>query len=279
MLDAISASERSSQRRPEPSRCRWPSIVAAAEALAAPRCLQRHHRRALARASSRYDHLPGAVNWPSLNDAERASVGTEYKQVSPFDARKRGAALVARNIAAHIERHVLDKPRDWSPLVYCWRGGQRSGSLGLVLDQIGFRVHRARRRLPGVPPRRRRRARDAAARASRSSSSAAPPARGKSLLLRALADARRAGARPRGARQPPRLGARPRARRDAAVAEGVRHRGLERAAQARPGAAGVRREREREGRRPARAAGADRAHARLAVRLARSGDGCPRRRC
>jgi len=96
-----------------------------------------------ARSESEFalDHLPGAVNWPSLNDAERVSVGTEYKQVSPFAARKRGAALVARNVAAHIERHVLELPRDWSPLVYCWRGGQRSNSLGLVLSQIGFRVH------------------------------------------------------------------------------------------------------------------------------------------
>ncbi len=86
------------------------------------------------------DHLPGALNWPSLNNEERALVGTEYKQISPFVARKRGAALVSRNIAAHIERHVLDKPKDWQPLVYCWRGGQRSGSLSLVLSQIGFRV-------------------------------------------------------------------------------------------------------------------------------------------
>jgi tRNA 2-selenouridine synthase len=88
------------------------------------------------------DRLPGAVNWPSLTDAQRILVGTEYVQVSPFLAKKRGAAMVARNIAAHIEREVLDKPKDWRPLVYCWRGGTRSGSLALVLDQIGFRVHR-----------------------------------------------------------------------------------------------------------------------------------------
>lgn len=86
------------------------------------------------------DHLPGAVNWPSLNNDERRIVGTLYKQVSPFDARKRGAALVAANLARHIEREVLDKPKGWSPLVYCWRGGKRSGALALVLDQIGFRV-------------------------------------------------------------------------------------------------------------------------------------------
>jgi tRNA 2-selenouridine synthase len=96
-----------------------------------------------ARSESEYaeDRIPGALNWPSLNDAERALVGTEYKQVSPFVAQKRGAAIVARNIAAHIERDVMDKPKDWRPLVYCWRGGKRSGSLALVLSQIGFRVH------------------------------------------------------------------------------------------------------------------------------------------
>lgn len=97
-----------------------------------------------ARSESEYalDRLPGAVNWPSLTDTERVVVGTEYVQASPFLAKKRGAALVARNIASHIEREVFDKPKDWRPLVYCWRGGTRSGALATVLDQIGFRVHR-----------------------------------------------------------------------------------------------------------------------------------------
>jgi tRNA 2-selenouridine synthase len=87
------------------------------------------------------DRLPGAVNWPTLNDAERHEIGTLYAQVSPFEARKKGGVIAARNIAAHVERHAMDKPREWRPLVYCWRGGQRSGSLSLVLDQIGFQVH------------------------------------------------------------------------------------------------------------------------------------------
>jgi tRNA 2-selenouridine synthase len=95
-----------------------------------------------ARSEGEYadDHLPFAVNWPSLRDEERKIVGTHYKQISAFEARKLGAALVAKNIAAHIERDILDKPREWQPLLYCWRGGKRSGSLALVLDQIGFRV-------------------------------------------------------------------------------------------------------------------------------------------
>jgi len=86
------------------------------------------------------DRLPGAVNWPVLDDAERAEVGTIYTQLSTFEARKRGAALVSRNIARSIEEHVAGLPRDWRPLVYCWRGGQRSGSLSIVLAQIGFRT-------------------------------------------------------------------------------------------------------------------------------------------
>lgn len=95
-----------------------------------------------ARSEGEYaeDHLPGARNWPSLNNEERRVIGTLYKQVSPFEAQKRGAALVAANIARHIERELADTPRSWQPLLYCWRGGKRSGSLALVLGQIGFKV-------------------------------------------------------------------------------------------------------------------------------------------
>ena len=86
------------------------------------------------------DHLPGAISLPVLDDVERAEVGTVYKQVSPFTARKLGAALVARNAARHLEGPLADKPGGWRPLVYCWRGGQRSASFATILAQIGWRV-------------------------------------------------------------------------------------------------------------------------------------------
>ena len=86
------------------------------------------------------DHVPGALNWPTLNNDERIEIGTVYKQVNAFEAKKRGAAIAARNIAGHIDREVIDKPKDWKPLAYCWRGGKRSGSLSLILSEIGFRV-------------------------------------------------------------------------------------------------------------------------------------------
>jgi tRNA 2-selenouridine synthase len=84
------------------------------------------------------DHIPGAINLPVLDDAERAHVGTLYKQISSFEAKKVGAALVSRNIAQHLDRWFADKPKSYRPLVVCWRGGSRSGSLTHVLQKIGF---------------------------------------------------------------------------------------------------------------------------------------------
>ena len=96
-----------------------------------------------ARSEDEYalDHLPHAVNWPSLNNVERITVGTMYKQLGGFEAQKHCAALVAANISKHIQSHVLDLPRNWQPLIYCWRGGKRSGSLAMVLGQIGFKIN------------------------------------------------------------------------------------------------------------------------------------------
>lgn len=86
------------------------------------------------------DHVPGAINLPALSNEERARVGTIYVQDSAFKARKIGAALVARNVAAHLETALGDMDGGWQPLVYCWRGGQRSGSFASILTQIGWRA-------------------------------------------------------------------------------------------------------------------------------------------
>ena len=86
------------------------------------------------------DHIPGAVSMPVLNDEERAEVDTIYKQVGAFEAKQRGAALVARSISRHLEEKLADAPKDFAPLVYCWRGGQRSGAMARILSEIGWRV-------------------------------------------------------------------------------------------------------------------------------------------
>ena len=84
------------------------------------------------------DHIPGAINCPVLHDDERVLVGTLYKQDSPFKAKKTGAAIVARNIASHLDTHFADHPKSWRPLIYCWRGGNRSGAMAHILAKIGW---------------------------------------------------------------------------------------------------------------------------------------------
>ncbi len=98
------------------------------------------------------DHIPGALNAPVLSNDERVIIGTMYKQVSPYEATRVGAAWVARNIAAHLETTFADRPINWRPLIYCWRGGKRSGSMTSWFNLIGWARAAARRRLQGLSP-------------------------------------------------------------------------------------------------------------------------------
>ena len=84
------------------------------------------------------DHLPGSINCPVLDDAQRIEVGTLYKQHSPFTAKKIGAAYVAENIARHLRESFQDRPKNWRPLIVCWRGGQRSESMTLIFRRVGW---------------------------------------------------------------------------------------------------------------------------------------------
>ena len=84
------------------------------------------------------DHIPGSVNCPVLDDEERRIVGTTYKQQGAFEARRIGAAMVAANLARHLRERFADMPRQWAPLVYCWRGGLRSSSMVTWLRLVGW---------------------------------------------------------------------------------------------------------------------------------------------
>jgi tRNA 2-selenouridine synthase len=86
------------------------------------------------------DHVPGAISLPVLSNEERAEVGTLYVQVSRFTARKIGAAIIARNVAHHLETALKDRDGSFRPLIYCWRGGQRSGAMAIILSQVGWRT-------------------------------------------------------------------------------------------------------------------------------------------
>tara|TARA_B100001057_G_scaffold49342_2_gene43986 strand:- start:122 stop:1186 length:1065 start_codon:yes stop_codon:yes gene_type:complete len=86
------------------------------------------------------DHVPSSINLPVLSNAERETVGTIYKQRSKFEAKKLGASKVSKNISDHLKGFIFKKSRDWHPLLYCWRGGQRSYAFATILDQIGWNV-------------------------------------------------------------------------------------------------------------------------------------------
>ena len=86
------------------------------------------------------DHLPGAINLPVLSDEQRAEVGTLYVQRSKFLARRLGASYVSRNIADHLAGPLAERTAAFAPLIYCWRGGQRSNAMATVLSQVGWRV-------------------------------------------------------------------------------------------------------------------------------------------
>lgn len=86
------------------------------------------------------DHAPGAVNLPVLSNEERAEVGTIYVQESRFKARRIGAAYIACNVAQHLQTVLADRPGGFQPLIYCWRGGQRSNAMATILSQVGWRT-------------------------------------------------------------------------------------------------------------------------------------------
>ena len=86
------------------------------------------------------DHLLGSISLPVLSNEERAFVGTLFTQVSSFEAKKYGAAIIARNISRHLNDTLIDKPKEWQPLIYCWRGGARSSAMSHILAQVGWKT-------------------------------------------------------------------------------------------------------------------------------------------
>lgn len=84
--------------------------------------------------------IPGAINVPLFDDEERARVGTIYKRENPAAARKLGLSIASAklpNLVDTIERVSRGK----KVVVFCWRGGMRSRSLGVILDLMQIPVY------------------------------------------------------------------------------------------------------------------------------------------
>lgn len=83
--------------------------------------------------------IPGSVNIPLFTDAERAEIGTIYKQVSVEAAKQRGLELVSAKLPAFVRTF------DELPVrkaVFCWRGGMRSKTSAALVSLMGARVYR-----------------------------------------------------------------------------------------------------------------------------------------
>lgn len=84
-------------------------------------------------------HIPGALSFPLFSDAERAEIGTLYKQVSAEKAFELGLLYTGPKMPALV-REAKKLAAGRPILMYCWRGGQRSGALAWLLAQAGLEV-------------------------------------------------------------------------------------------------------------------------------------------
>jgi tRNA 2-selenouridine synthase len=82
--------------------------------------------------------MPHAINLPLFDDAERAEVGTLYKQVGKTEAVQRGLELVAQKIPRFLEELHQLSGENRRIIVHCWRGGMRSGSVAKMLRYTGI---------------------------------------------------------------------------------------------------------------------------------------------
>jgi tRNA 2-selenouridine synthase len=87
-------------------------------------------------------HIPGAINVPLFDDAERVIVGTLYKKEGHDIAVRRGIKLMDAKIRETIDQidRLKVQPGD-ELLIYCKRGGMRSGGMAWLLSQAEVNVH------------------------------------------------------------------------------------------------------------------------------------------
>ena len=84
-------------------------------------------------------HIPGSISFPLFSDTERAEIGKLYKQVSAEKAFELGLLYTGPKMLAFV-REARNLAADKPILMYCWRGGQRSGAMAWLLSQAGLQV-------------------------------------------------------------------------------------------------------------------------------------------
>eukprot|EP00928_Gymnodinium_smaydae_P021921 TRINITY_DN18590_c0_g1_i1.p1 TRINITY_DN18590_c0_g1~~TRINITY_DN18590_c0_g1_i1.p1 ORF type:complete len:682 (+),score=181.93 TRINITY_DN18590_c0_g1_i1:49-2094(+) len=86
-------------------------------------------------------HVSGAINVPLFSNDERAVVGTTYARDGRFEAIRTGLGFVGPRLPTLLDALVSRGVQPGSRvLVYCWRGGMRSGSVSWLLSLCGYDV-------------------------------------------------------------------------------------------------------------------------------------------
>ena len=83
--------------------------------------------------------IPGAISFPIFDDAQRAAVGTCYKQKGKDQAIELGLEFVGPQLAKWVKK-AKKLAVDNTVLVHCWRGGMRSGSMAWLFETAGIKV-------------------------------------------------------------------------------------------------------------------------------------------
>jgi tRNA 2-selenouridine synthase len=90
-------------------------------------------------------HVPGAVSLPLLSDAQRETVGIAYKAEGAPRARMTAMELVSPGLISYLSSLAVlarSQPRGRRLAIMCWRGGERSRNVVLLLALIGVHVVR-----------------------------------------------------------------------------------------------------------------------------------------
>jgi len=93
------------------------------------------------------DHIPNAVNIPLFNNDERREIGTLYKLAGKNDAIIKGTKFVGDKLPQIIEQIL--KFKDKNIVVYCARGGMRSGSVVSLIRSLGVNAKRVEKGYKG----------------------------------------------------------------------------------------------------------------------------------
>ncbi|HOO72847.1 MAG TPA: tRNA 2-selenouridine(34) synthase MnmH [Spirochaetota bacterium] len=94
-----------------------------------------------------HDHIPGALNIPIFTDDERREIGTLYRHSGRDEAIVRGTEMGGRKIASIIAE--ISNYQGRQIVIYCARGGMRSGSVASLISSLGFEVYRLDRGYKG----------------------------------------------------------------------------------------------------------------------------------